>query len=154
MLATIMCFGCDELTSQADVEHGCGLGRRADRRGVEAALVGLRELPCTLGDVVDDREGGAPELVGQIRSAAAMTQLLDDDVGKVEKVESDLISFKAFVIEGHAAAIGRARKNAYEMLPARRATDMRAKTPHVRRLMKKLRGGSTRAEWNLSWSAA
>jgi hypothetical protein len=39
-----------------------------------------------------------------------MTQLLDDDVGKVEKVESDLISFKAFVIEGHAAAIGRARK--------------------------------------------
>jgi hypothetical protein len=43
-LATIMVFDRDELTSQADVEHGCGLGRRADRRGVEAALVGLRKL--------------------------------------------------------------------------------------------------------------
>ena len=104
-----MRFGRDELTSQADIEHGCGLGRRADRDGVEAALVGLGKLPCALGDVVHDREGGAPELVGQIRSAPAMTQLLDDDVGKVEEIESDLIDFKAFVIEGHAAAIGRER---------------------------------------------
>jgi hypothetical protein len=38
LLATIVGFDRDVLTSQADVEHGCGLGRRADRRGVEPAL--------------------------------------------------------------------------------------------------------------------
>jgi hypothetical protein len=46
-----------------------------------------------------------------------MTQLLDDDVGKVEEIESNLIDLKAFVIEGHASAIGRASK---KLLAARR----------------------------------
>jgi hypothetical protein len=55
-----------------------------------------------------------------------MTQLFNDDVGKVEEIESDLIDLKAFVVEGHARPIGRASK---KLLGARRATDGRAKTP-------------------------
>lgn len=106
LLAAFMGFVGDELASQTDIEHGGGLGRGADGDAVEAALVRLRKFACAFGDSVHDREGGAGELIDPIRSATLLTQLFDDDVGKVEEIESDLIDLKAFVIEGHASAVG------------------------------------------------
>lgn len=68
--------------------------------GAAPALKGTKEVTRTLGDGVHDRQGGAGELIGEIRSTTPRTHSFDD-VDKVDEFESDLIGLEAFAIEGH-----------------------------------------------------